>query len=190
MKFKLVIIISFIACSFITLHEKEVGELSFETDNKILWSSQRKLTWCDFKGKNDSIDDLSVAVTTFVILIERSYYNENGVPVFEIACYFLPEQSWTITNDTLALKHEQLHFDIGELYTRKIRKAFDSLNRKGIKNFEKYETTLNTLYRECEIINDKYDSEVYFNEQRQREWEETIQRELEELKEYDYIPEK
>src|SRR5690625_3568333 len=105
MKFKLVVIISFIACSFITLQEKEIRELSFATDNKILWSSQRKLTWCDFKGKNDSIDDLSVAETAFVILIERSYYNENRVPVFEIACYFLPEQSWTITRDTLALKH-------------------------------------------------------------------------------------
>lgn len=190
MKFKLVVIISFIACSFITLQEKEIRELSFDTDNKILWSSQRKLTWCDFKGKKDSIDDLSIAETAFEILIKRSYYNENRVPVFEIACYFLPEQSWTITRDTLALKHEQLHFDIGELYTRKIRKGFDSLNRKYIKDFKKYETILHTLYEECEKVNEKYDSEVYFNEQRQRKWEEMIQQELEKLKEYEYIPER
>lgn len=189
MKFKLIILIGFMACGLLTIQEKEVRELLFDNGDKILWSSQRKLTWDDFKGKNDSIDDLSIAATAFKISNERSYYNENGVPVLEVACYFYPELSWTTTNKAWALKHEQLHFDIGELYTRKMRKVFDSLNRKGIKDFEKYETTFHSLYRECEIINDKYDSEVYFNEQRQREWEEMIQQELEELKEYEYIPE-
>lgn len=164
-------------------------------EEKILWSLERKLTWEDFKGKNTGDFGTRKAATTAQILTVHSYYDESGVPVFEIGCFFYPYRSWSIISDEFALQHEQLHFDIGELYARKIRKKFDSLYQVKERDTEIYRVIFHNLDNECRKRNDVYDSEVYrieengeviFNHDKQQEWIQNITSEIHQLKAYAY----
>ena len=193
------VVICLIACGSVvptTALKKDIKNIT-NGEDKILWSSNRKLTWNDFKGKNKGIFDSRKAETATVIETVKTYYDLEGIPVYEIACYFIPIKSWSNTSEEFALCHEQLHFDIGELYTRKIRKSYDSLNAKKIKKFKTYENIFYDLDNKCKNYNNLYDSQVYnikednsvdFNKQQQQVWIEKVAEELEKLKQYEYKP--
>lgn len=153
-----------------------------DSENRILWSSTQKLKWDDFKGIPPSDRFIKEAVIQCEIAFIEESSNVN------VGTFFVKNKSWTITDNIITLEHEQLHFDIYEVYTRKIRQCFDSLNQKGILNSEMYQKCYDDFVQESIERNTLYDSEVYFNEQRQKEWEEMIRLELEELKEFEYIP--
>lgn len=90
-------------------------------NNLIYWSAARKLTWKDFKGTPVSGQpeyavthyDLSYslnALSSSLRIVVKSDFNELA--------------SWTKdTADKFLLMHEQGHFNLAELYARKIRKA-------------------------------------------------------------------
>lgn len=153
--------------------------------HKIEWCGINKLTWRDFKGlKNDSINQFIVARTSGEIKVENGVII-NGIPKFDIKCYFIKDKSWTIVDDNETLVHEQLHFDIFEIYTRKIRKAYKILNNKKIKELEIYQNEYDKFINECDKYNDIYDNQVYFNDEKQMQWSIKIAKELEELKAYE-----
>ena len=191
----ILITIIIIACASAIKNEKKVISSNNEVyaTEKIIWSSEQKLSWNDFKGKNENSFNYTKAETSTIIETVNTYYDNENLPIYEIACYFLPKKSWTITSEQFALKHEQLHFDIGELYTRKIRKAFDSLNINKVKDFRKYENIFNSLNEKCSYYNDSYDSEVYqtnedntlkFSFAKQKEWNDKIKKQLKVLDNY------
>jgi len=84
------------------------------------------------------------------------------------------------------LSHEQLHFDICELYGRKFYKAVLELKEEG--NFNEY--SVEQLYAEMETefdeYQDLYDDETDHstNGEMQRYWDDYILSELERLSEY------
>ena len=157
--------------------------------NKILWSSDRKLSWNDFKGLVDTSNVAVKAMTYSEIKIDGSYLKDS-IHIYKVGCYFLTNRSWHVVNDSSTLSHEQLHFDISELFARKIRKSFDSLYVKRIVDVEKHEKLFNLYIQNCDKYQDLYDSEVYFNEKKQLFWKKKIAAELLKLKEWGYIPEK
>ncbi|NHM01565.1 hypothetical protein [Flavobacterium difficile] len=156
-------------------------------DDQILWKSERKLVWDDFKGIADTSMINVEAITSYKIEVTDAYF-ENDIPKYQLSCYFIKSKSWTITNEKKTLDHEQLHFDIAEIYARKIRKAFDSLNFKKCVDTNKYDEIYYRLGDECEIYQDKYDNSVYFNEVQQKKWSIKVNAELERLKKYAYEP--
>ncbi len=183
--FYILVISIFTAIKTNTLQQKD--------EVKVLWVQNRKLAWKDFKGKNNNSFDSKKAETTTIIMIDTSFYDKNNIPKYKISCYFLPYKSWTITSEEFVLEHEQVHFDIGELYARKIRKSFDSLNRSKEIDFKIYEQIFNYYDIECGKYNELYDSEVYsieengrvyFDKAQQVIWIERVSKELEELKKY------
>ncbi|MFT7589451.1 MAG: putative secreted Zn-dependent protease [Limisphaerales bacterium] len=79
------------------------------------------LKWDDFRGAREHNTDVD-AVTSCGIKCAPQFTRDNKIR-FEIACYFNAHQSWVNhkdANDHL-LSHEQGHFDIGEIYARKLR---------------------------------------------------------------------
>jgi hypothetical protein len=158
---------------------------SFEEEEKILWKESEKLIWDDFKGKVDTSKINVLAETCWEIKIIESHYNEK-VPVFEIGNFFIKNKSWKITNDDYSLAHEQLHFDIAEIFARNIRKSYDSLNKKKIVDVNKYEAIFNHNIESCGKYNTKYDNEVYFNNKKQAFWIKKVGVELARLKKYEY----
>jgi hypothetical protein len=183
-----ILIIFLLACSSISTH-REIDDPQQKSENKILWSSKKKLKWSDFKGTPRKDKGTIRAETYGEIATVKSYWKE-GIPKFDIRCYFLKNKSWTIVDDIPTLDHEQIHFDIYEIYSRKIRKSFDSLNKKKVIDFSIYEKVFNKFLKKNQDYNDKYDLDVKFDRSKQLLWKNLVSKELEELKEYEYVPSK
>ena len=88
-----------------------------------------------------------------------------GTLDIEIVAEFYPNSSWVKPNRKLAslLKHEQGHFDITELYVRKMRKAIRDAH-VGCEDDVKAEVAgkeiLRLLDREWEKAEKQYDAET------------------------------
>lgn len=152
-------------------------------NQKIAWSSKYKLSWDDFKCSPDtSMINVNAIASCEIMILDAEYKNE--IPYYKLKCFFNKNKSWTVVNDKDILKHEQLHFDIYELYTRKIRKSFDSLNVKKNKDISIYEKIYTEYGKKCNNRNELYDNEVYFNEVKQKQWIDRINKELLVYKDY------
>lgn len=163
-----------------------VGETQPKT---IAWISSRKLTWADFKAAPKTSTS-AVALTTSGITFGYSVeVLDNAIVGFktEVFSHFYPEKSWVIKEDATdyILAHEQLHFDITELYVRKLRQAISEL-----KVSNSIRSQLKALHNQ---VNEKlnktqktYDAQSNhsINRKAQQEWEELIALELKKLEPY------
>jgi len=110
--------------------------------NEILWQSNRKLQWNDFEGKPKYWSDFAAQTVT---TIEQSYSCEGDDFVLNITAKFNKTKSWTKTSKSKRiLAHEQKHFDLTELYARKMRMAYGQL--KNPCNMGK--ASLNKIYND------------------------------------------
>ncbi|MCS6916234.1 MAG: hypothetical protein RMK52_00890 [Chitinophagales bacterium] len=83
---------------------------------EIIWSADRPLTYGDFRGR---IPSGSPWAATTRSTIRFSYETVNGVlSRWDVQATFDPEGSWMRVKDPAVLQHEQLHFDITEVYAR------------------------------------------------------------------------
>ena len=176
--------LAFIIIAICTL--SSYRNVSIDKEPLINWSHDRKLTWEDFKGKPTASKSNMLAVTCSNI--NFTYKHSKGlITNYEIKSVFIKDKSWTITSNLKALAHEQLHFDINELYARKIRKSFDSLANKNNYLMENYIKVYNTYTVKRNRINRLYDTEVYGNDIALKQWIKKINNELEELDNYEEI---
>lgn len=90
---------------------------------KFQWSDHSKLSWDDFRGPVNAETDESAAATHCSI----GFVTNNAGPgnKFTITVYntFYTNKSWVRPDAKLPgiLEHEQGHFDLCEIYTRKLR---------------------------------------------------------------------
>ncbi len=144
--------------------------------NKIFWSKNIPLQWKDFMGSPKQNQGFA-AMTSYCI---ETAEEEGRV---YINCSFDKKKSWRIKKKESEnlLRHEQYHFNIAEVYARKMRKTIiDHKTRLGAKEFTKiFKSTLN----ECETAQKKYDKDtnhsIIFQEQ--TKWENNTDKQLEEL---------
>lgn len=153
-----------------------------QEEEVIPWSAERKLQWSDFKGSYLKTE-WAAATTASSISYQFSTYEKDGQMYvdFKVGCEFYPQKSWYRPElcDSLILSHEQLHFDIAELYARKMRKRLaDTQFTKNIKDEVKviYKDILKQLY----IFQNKYDHETNFSRDQQKQllWNQTIAKAL------------
>ncbi|MDJ1471146.1 DUF922 domain-containing protein [Xanthocytophaga flava] len=146
-------IIFYILCTNLFAQMQKEAEV-----DSILWNPTEKLRWVDFQGPPNPqalFEKAACASSIYVKGGKRSV----GFPDFIVGCYFLKKQSWTL--DTLSeslLRHEQGHFDIAELYARKIRQTIDSLHKKSTEDFNIYANNIQVLlekYSKDEIAYDR-----------------------------------
>lgn len=136
--------------------------LSFSNANKeemIVWNSHIRISWSDFRGK-PLRHEHHIAMSKCGISMEQSSYAlPYGKPVYTFYAYFVPDASWFIaekvSNETLA--HEQLHFDIAELFARKLRERF---NRHEF-NPEKAKKVFDEAYKAYHKMQQLYDAETH-----------------------------
>ncbi|MDQ3535523.1 MAG: DUF922 domain-containing Zn-dependent protease [Bacteroidota bacterium] len=155
-------------------------------DQLICWQEGRKLDWSDFQGTPDTIithiGTLAVAATSAPI---RYSLNQKGnVISIKVKVEFLKNISWTTDTAKSVLIHEQLHFDIAELYGRKIREKVANLNKET--NIESIHKEVKRLIKERNDTEDQYDIRTGHGiiDFVQQEWADKIAKELEKLKEY------
>ncbi|MFI1743435.1 DUF922 domain-containing protein [Thalassobellus sediminis] len=97
----------------------------------IEWSANRKLTWDDFKGEPDIISfPNALAVTNSGFGYEPGSLNLFKKGKLFVRNVFYNNGSWVLPKGRTdyVLRHEQIHFDITEIYTRKLRKALIDAN--------------------------------------------------------------
>ena len=153
-------------------------------EKEILWNPNRKLQVRDFKGS--TLDKPYVAATNTYFGYSTSVKSEENLVIVEVDTYFDCELSYfkNNKNQSLVLNHEQLHFDITELYARK----FIQRLHQEIKNFEdlikNVERIGNEVNKELLLKQEAYDKAVYGDLSQQSYWDKWTETGLRELDVY------
>lgn len=152
-------------------------------DDTIPWKKNYKLKWSDFKGSPQAGNDFA-ALTSYSLTYSMMQSGKGLVT--KVDCEFDKKKSWgRIKNDSI-LAHEQLHFDIAELFARKIRKSF----AEYVFNKKTFQRDLKAIYLDavqaCSMYQQQYDSESEhsINRKGQRKWDMKIRQEMEALSAY------
>ena len=168
---------------------------SFIKDDFILWQENKKLKIQDFKADNK--DTVKVNRQQFLgaisaIRIEYSSFqrNKNSVPDFSIKTYFDPNESWMLLKNDYVLQHEQIHFDLTELYARKMRKSVESLRQKNVTNISIYRKKIQRWNAMKEKASNQFDADnqdyyikigqkiLFQKNPKQEAWKKKVDREL------------
>ena len=158
-----------------------ISNISFGQDT-IYWSPSYKLKWEDFQGK-PVIPSKYGAVSNPIIKYSLSA-NEDSYNV-KVLCFFIKSRSWSqFKNSDTLLMHEQGHFDIAEIFARKLNKSI------GEYQFNKntFQKDLDAIYKsvvdEKEKYQQQYDDETDYsrNKSKQEEWFKKIESELKQNK--------
>ena len=151
-------------------------------EEAIEWSSDFRLSWSQFQGAPQQRSKIA-AVTASGISYEFSSTERDGYMELEysVKAHFYPKQSWyhpEMAND-LILSHEQLHFDISELFARKMRQRMEATRfTKKVK--AEVKEIYEEIIREMRAFQSRYDQETDFSRNRaaQLEWNRAVQAEL------------
>ncbi|WP_230080311.1 DUF922 domain-containing protein [Winogradskyella marina] len=149
----------------------------------VTWNETTKLTWSDFKASPD-LKSGAVAVTASGITFGYSVKtSDERIVDFSttVQAHFYPNKSWYVKEkgNAYILAHEQLHFDITELYARKFRAQITKLtvNQNVKEQMKRLHATINEAVNETQK---RYDEQTKhsMNREMQKQWEVTIQNEL------------
>ena len=153
-----------------------------QEEERIEWRPGIRLQWSDFRAKPKTRTQVA-AVTASGISYAFSSHERNGfVEIdYSVVTHFYPDRSWYRPEaaNPIILAHEQLHFDIAELFARKMRLAmsntrFSRAAKKEVRRI--YDQTL----RELTDFQARYDRETDFsrNYEAQLRWNDSIRQAL------------
>ncbi len=139
---------------------------SFTQDNgneeKMFWKEDCRLTWDDYKGKKQK---RFAAASTVYSMYRTIYVDADKNIMASVKAVFYPKDSWkgNYLDDAL-LAHEQRHFDIVELYARKLRKQLGEIKVKDKKDAEQKLDSLHAIIdKEMDAFQDKYDEDTDYS---------------------------
>ncbi len=152
---------------------------------RIAWSENRKLGWNDFQGQPDSPGaHIPKAETKTTIEVITKIYAT--AIEYEVVCYFEKSESWArVDTSSALLAHEQLHFDISEIYARKLRAQLPELTYLSSEDLEaKVRALYRTILLETVEFQHQYDLETAHSSNREQQllWAEKISAMLEQTK--------
>ncbi len=158
-----------------------------EDTDAIPWEEERLLTWADFKCAPVRNTEAVASTNTSLGL---AYQLTSGKLTYQITCSFSKTKSWGLLKTDYILAHEQGHFDITEIYARKLHHALQAYQLKT----KTFQQDVNAIYKkivwEKENFQNMYDgqSDHSRNKKVQANWEEIIATLLEETGPYSNYP--
>lgn len=163
----------------------------FSASDTLSWQPETKLTWNDFLAEAPSRNNFAAFTYTLISMEYSAKITDGKVkPSFKIYAAFNKRKSWVKKQKEARtpeiLAHEQAHFDIAEITSRKLRKALQSetYSRNNL------EQKINRIYQETIQAGDEmqalYDEESDhgLNKPQQLQWLKRVERELMELADY------
>lgn len=140
-----------------------------ENDNMIPWTSERKLMWDDFLCEPKKEGDAVASTSTSLGL---SYQVHDNQLTFHITCIFSKDKSWGALRTGYILSHEQAHFDITEIYARKLYQALYEYEFNPATFKSDIATIYNRIVKEKEDMQEGYDGETDHSRNKtvQTEW--------------------
>ena len=158
-------------------------------EESILWNETRRLEWSDFKG-NPNFNSDAAAITASGLTFDFTA-TTTSIRLIDftatVEAHFYPGKSWYKKDrvNRIVLAHEQLHFDITELYARKLRKQIDEASfsvdiKQEISNLH------SKINKELKAFQNKYDSESDYSRsiESQKKWQIFVKHELSKLSKY------
>jgi hypothetical protein len=163
----------------VVVFSQSLGEI-----DSIHWRCNYKLQWSDFKGMPPAETSWNAVCGSH---IKAKGYRDGKLPNFRVTNYFVRSESWSKDTTSISLlEHERLHFDISEIFARKIRHAVDSLRRKGEANVKAYSKVIDSWLVVWDAWTETYDEETShgLRSSRHAEWVIKIRKELNVLEKY------
>lgn len=151
--------------------------------DELSWNEYYKLQWDDFQGEPDknSLGDAATAVRIKAkpFIVKKKIH-------YDVVAIFTRNKSWYRDTSAELLAHEQLHFDIAELYARKIRRQIAEMRRQGVNDIKTYNTAIHELLLESNQVDAQYDAETLHGAmtRKQAAWSDKIKGELASLKKF------
>jgi hypothetical protein len=144
-----------------------------ETEDIIPWENDKRLAWddflCDPKVGTDAVASTSTSLGI-------AYQLNDGQLKYHITCYFNKEKSWGLMRTDYILAHEQGHFDITEIFARKLNEALQNyqFNKRTFK--KDIGQIYQSIVAEKEDYQKTYDAETDHSRNRkvQYDWLEKI----------------
>lgn len=144
-----------------------------EDEKHIPWLEERKLTWADFQSV-PQVQTETVALTSTSLGLNYKLLN-NSIN-YQITCFFTKQKSWATMKTDYILAHEQGHFDITELFARRLHQQLQNY----VFNGRTYKKDISQIYQqvvqEKEAFQMDYDKQTDHSRNRkvQGEWQEKI----------------
>ena len=147
------------------------------------WLASRPLTVADFRGRPQA-DNPHAALTSANINSGASC--RDGESAGTARASFDPATSWVRDPAHMSaalLRHEQLHFDIAEVYARRLRQQLAALHVPCEKMGPAFNRIGQAGYAAWQQTEDAYDRDTShgLNHERQAAWEVQVQQQLAEL---------
>ncbi len=156
----------------------QISTLVAQEEEAILWNPEKRLSWTDFRADPPLSGNIAATTASGISYYFSSREVNGQMEVdYTIRTYFYPDKSWykpEICNAVI-LSHEQLHFDIAELFARRMRSQM--ANTRFTKNIK---AEVKAIYRkineELADFQKRYDTETDYsrNVAQQQIWNETI----------------
>lgn len=172
-----------------------VTYIAFCQENEVslfkLWNGEKALGWEDYRVTHEK----KLLKTGFLVNATTSYLykfipgNWDVYDCVNVATLLVRGDSWvTDTTNLAVLEHERLHFDIAELYARKLRKELYALFTAQNKNYESYWSMLDSLSEVAQKYQEVYDHETFYGQMKnvQQLWKTQVSFELKKLEAYSF----
>ena len=156
--------------------------LAQQSSRLLEWKKGALLEWGNFKGKADPADMVHAAVTYAGIEVKIDNVEFlSGHTTFIAKGVFDQHQSWAHPErrDSRVLSHEQIHFDIAEVYARKLQQKLNS--QKIRKQDREKVKKLQQLYTQAQLATQsRFDEESLhgLNTSVEQAWRRQIDQEL------------
>ena len=186
------LIIFFVVSQNFSVFAKDGKEgKSFNSDNntdipkqndQFQWNQHNKLSWDDFRGTSKDAAEESAAATHCGIGF-RLNTNKQGDKT-EIIVYntFYANKSWVKPDGKISsvLDHEQGHFDLCEIYTRKLRDRMNNVYTQVPDIMKTLMSVYSEISNEYESRQQAYEQETTHgtNISEQRKWKDMMAKEL------------
>lgn len=162
-----------------------------QDSNYLYWSDGRRLCWSDFQGTPTDSVKTDAGITADAVIhpefdIIFDYTNDTSAMYAVVLVRLNRSNSFVNRKSEIILKHEQGHFDIAEIFARKLRKDYQTLNISDKEFNIKIDSMSKSNYNEYREYDCNYDNDTFFGaiKKSQDEWSEKIFKELKSLKEY------
>ena len=159
-------------------------------DPEIRWSS-RPISWSDFRTVPGSQGSFKAQTYSG---IRYSLTERSGKVYIDVEAYFDPDESWVVRGSSTKylLHHEQLHFDITELFARKLRQELMDIQGRSSSEFRAdrlwrvANEAHDRLYNEMVEMQTRYDRETDHSLRRveQERWVKQVNDQLDQLIEF------
>jgi hypothetical protein len=137
---------------------------------EIPWSEARVLAYGDFKGAIPEETSWAALTSSYVYF---TYGTTNGkLSSYKVYAAFRKNESWMKVKNAAVLSHEQLHFNLTEIYTRKLYQQLGDLQKESVNVPEKAKSLFQRINATCDSVQKQYDSQTAHGtlEDEQAEW--------------------